>query len=72
MQEILLRANCIEGIVAEDITDYPQAEILSFADFRDSLKDCGTSDIFTFVMPKGTDGHYELLDAEYYIDRNRR
>ena len=64
---ILLRANSIEGICTADIVDYPDAEILSFRDFKMLLEDQDEEDIFTFVMPKGTDGEWELLDEEYGI-----
>lgn len=65
--EILLKANNVEGITVEDLENYPEAEILSFTDFRGSLRNCGESDIFTMIMPQGTNGYFELLDKEYGI-----
>lgn len=64
---ILLRANSIEGIVKADITDYPEADIMRPRDFQNSLKDCGEGDIFTMILPAGTDGIWEELDQEYGI-----
>ena len=65
--EILLKANSVEGITVESLEDYPEAEILSFADFRAGLKGCGESDIFTMIMPRGTNGYFEILNDEYGI-----
>jgi hypothetical protein len=65
--EILLRANAIEGITKADFADYPEAEVLAYRDFYNALKDADEKDIFTCILPAGTDGSFESLDAEYGI-----
>ena len=57
------------GIQKFEIEDYPEAEFISSADYF--LKDCKTLQhgelIFYQVLPDGTDGEYERIDAEYGI-----
>ena len=67
MEYILLRANSIEGVCIADIVDYPLAEMLTVDEFCNSLSRQGEEDIFTMVLPAGTDGAYERIDSEYGI-----
>lgn len=66
---ILLRANSVEGICVAAIEDYPEAEMMTVKDFYESLRFADEEDIFTMVMPEGTDGNYEWLNDEYGISK---
>jgi hypothetical protein len=64
---IFLRANSIEGVRIAEMMDYPDAGIMDPADFLEDLRTTGEDDIFTFVLPAGTDGTYEKINNEYGI-----
>jgi hypothetical protein len=67
MNVILLRANSIEGIVKADFVDYPEADVLNPREFIKNLRHADEDDIFTVIMPPGTDGMYEEIESEYGI-----
>ena len=68
MENLMLVADTINGVYTAELMDYPDAEILSAADFIDSLAHLADGErIFTLVMPRGTDGVYEQIDLEYGI-----
>lgn len=59
-----LKANVAHGITVVDPVDYPEAEWLQYADFRDSLGWL-EEDEEVFMMADPTE--YELIDEEWGI-----
>ncbi|HDI3147834.1 TPA: hypothetical protein PMB01_001656 [Vibrio cholerae] len=69
MTELMLKATVANGVEVVELCDYPEVEQLEFRDFVSELSSLDhDEEIFTRVMPAGTDGLYEELDAEYGIN----
>lgn len=68
MNALTLRATTAYGVEIVDIIDYPEAEMMKPKDFLSELNTLDDDEeVFTQVMPSGTDGDYEMIDSEYGI-----
>lgn len=68
MKNVYLMATVANGVESVDIMDCPDADILKARTFIDSLDDLGDDEvIYTVILPNGTDGVFELIDAKYGI-----
>jgi len=69
---ICLRATAAYGVEEFDIADYPEASFeRNFDTFKDSLRSMD-DEMFFQILPEGTDGQYETIDAEYGIKRLKK
>lgn len=69
MNALTLRATTENGVEIVDIIDFPEAVMMKAKDFLSDLSTISDDEvIFTQVMPKGTDGDYEMIDSEYGIN----
>lgn len=69
MNAIYLKATTANGVEIIDIIDYPELDMMKPKDFLEELKWLSEGEErFTAVMPKGTDGEYEMIDDAYGIN----
>lgn len=69
MKAINLKATTANGVETFEIFDEPNADFCtSIASFLGMLQTLEDGEVAYYqVMPSGTDGQYELIDAEYGI-----
>lgn len=68
MKAINLMATTANGVQAFEIEDAPDAEFVSFGTFMYALRHLLDGEVVCCqVLPAGTDGEYEKIDAEYGI-----